>query len=184
MIAIWLVNKEVFKDFTGFHSHFSLYDDKNKLKLTEHANIHVIELCKWNKSRVEDDLDRWTRFFREGKNLSDSHLPQYMLTEEMDQAMAVLKQFSEKESAYDRYRSRINYLRDQITMEEEKELAKAEAVQAKAEKEQAKVEAEQAKAKAETDTKKAEEARKQSEVELKQANSEIEKLKSQILLKG
>jgi predicted transposase/invertase (TIGR01784 family) len=177
VISIWLVNKAVFRNFDGFHSHFSFYDDKNNLKLTEHANIHIIELCKWNKSQVENDLDRWTRFFREGKELSDKHLPQYMQTKEMGQAMAILKQFSEKERAYDRYRSRINYLRDQITMEEEKE-------QARLEKEQA----EEAKLKAEDDKNKAEEAKIKSEAELKFAEAELKKsgleieiLKSQLM---
>ena len=51
--------------------------------------------------------------------------------------MAILKQCSEKERAYDRYRARINYLRDQITMEEEKELAKVEKEQAKKDKKKA-----------------------------------------------
>ncbi len=133
VISIWLVSKPVFQDYFGFHSHFCLYDEKNRLKLTEHANIHIIELSKWDKSRVENDLDRWTRFFRDGKTLNDAHLPNYMLTEEMEQAMAVLKQFSEKERDYDRYRARVNYLRDQKTLEEERELAKAELKETKKE---------------------------------------------------
>ena len=145
VISIWLVCRTVFQDFSGFHSHFSFYDAKNKLKLSEHANIHIIELGKWNKSEIENDLDRWTRFFKEGKDLDDSSLPNYMLTQEMKQAMAILKQFSEKERAYDRYRARINYLRDQITMEEEKEAAKAEKEAAEADKKAALAELKEAK---------------------------------------
>ncbi|WP_198262775.1 Rpn family recombination-promoting nuclease/putative transposase [sulfur-oxidizing endosymbiont of Gigantopelta aegis] len=204
VISIWLVNKVVFQNFLGFHSSFSFYDDKNKLKLTEHANIHIIELCKWNKSQVENDLDRWTRFFREGKALNDGHLPQYMQTKEMGQAMAILKQFSEKERAYDRYRARINYLRDQMTMEEEKELARLEKEQAKEAKNKAvdardkafddrnkavgardkaideKIKAEEAKNKAEEAKNKAVDEKLRAEAELKRAQLEIEKLKSQL----
>ncbi|MCU7835607.1 MAG: Rpn family recombination-promoting nuclease/putative transposase [gamma proteobacterium symbiont of Taylorina sp.] len=67
----------MFHDFSGFHSHFGWYDEKNRLKLTEHANIHIIELNKWDKSQVENDLDRWTRFFREGKDLNNAQLPNF-----------------------------------------------------------------------------------------------------------
>ena len=88
--------------------------------------------------KFDIDLDRWPRFFREGKDLDDASLPDYMLTQEMKQAMTILKQFSEKERAYDRYRARINYLRDQITMEEEKEAAEADKKAAEAELKEAK----------------------------------------------
>ena len=63
----------------------------------------------------------------------------------MKQAMTILKQFSEKERAYDRYRARINYLRDQITMEEEKEAVKAEKEAAEADKKAAEAELKEAK---------------------------------------
>ena len=95
--------------------------------------------------KFDIDLDRWPRFFREGKDLDDASLPNYMLTQEMKQAMTILKQFSEKERAYDRYRARINYLRDQITMEEEKEAVIAEKEAAEADKKAAEAELKEAK---------------------------------------
>ncbi|WP_198265508.1 hypothetical protein [sulfur-oxidizing endosymbiont of Gigantopelta aegis] len=49
-----------------------------------------------------------------------------MHTQEMEEAMAILKQFSEKEKAYDRYMLRVEYLREQNTMREDKEIAEAE----------------------------------------------------------
>ena len=173
VISIWLVNKPVFKKFSGFHSHFSWYDEKNKLKLTEHANIHIIELNKWDKSQVDDDLDRWTCFFREGKDLNDSHLPDYMQTKEMGQAMAILKQFSEKELAYDRYIARINYLRDQKTMEEDMELAKNKLKQAEEGRKQALEDKERAES--EMQKIKVEYAKTLAEKEL-----ELEKIKTQL----
>jgi len=187
VISIWLANKPVFKNFSGFHSHFGWYDVKNKLKLTEHANIHIIELNKWDKSQVDDDLDRWTCFFREGKDLNDSHLPDYMQTKEMGQAMAILKQFSEKELAYDRYRARINYLRDQKAMEEDVELAKNELKQAKADISQAKADISQVRADikqaksaashAQAEKKQAEADTKQAEEDKERAESEMQKIK-------
>jgi uncharacterized protein (DUF3084 family) len=95
------------------------------LKIAEHAKIHVIELSKWNKSQVENDLDIWTHFFKEGKSFSMEGLPEDMHTHEMEEAMAVLKQFSEKEQDYDRYLLRVEYLREQKTLQEDKEQAEA-----------------------------------------------------------
>ena len=93
--------------------------------MTEHAKILVIELSKWNKSRVENDLDIWTHFFKDGKAFSLDGLPKDMLTHEMEEAMAVLKQFSEKERDYDRYMLRVEYLRNQILLKEGRDIAEA-----------------------------------------------------------
>ena len=162
VISIWMVSEPVFCDSSNFHSHFSFYDKKNNLELAEHAKIHVIELSKWNKSQIENALDIWTHFFKDGKSFSQNGLPDDMLTHEMEEAMAVLKQFSEKESDYDRYMLRVEYLREQKTIKEDRAIA------------QAKFEASQKKlieTKGElTETK----------GELKEAQLEIEKLKQKI----
>ena len=127
VISIWLVCEPVFSDFSGFHSQFCFYDAKNKLELVnQHAKIHIIELSKWNKLKINDDLDVWTHFFKDGKSFSLNGLPDNMLTDEMEEAMSVLRQFSEKEKAYDRYMLRVEYLREQNTLKEDREIAQAE----------------------------------------------------------
>lgn len=66
---------------------------------------------------MESDLDRWTLFFRDGVDFDDKSLPQNMNTLEMKQAMSTLKMFSEKEKAYHLYQARMNYLRQQKTIQ-------------------------------------------------------------------
>jgi len=156
------VCEPVFREFSGFHSQFTFCDQKNNLALAEHAKIHVIELSKWNKNRIENDLDRWTHFFKEGKTFSVDGLPENMLTHEMEEAMAILKQFSEKERDYDRYMLRLEYLREQATLKEDREIALAEL---------------------ELFKKESEEAKKDAEIQLRQAKIEIEALKSQLVQK-
>jgi len=126
VISIWLVCAPIFSEFSGFHSRFTFCDEKNKLELVEHARIHVIELSKWNKSHIENDLDIWAHFFKDGKAFSVEGLPEEMLTQEMEEAMAVLRQFSEKERDYDRYMLRVEYLREQATLKEDQKIARAE----------------------------------------------------------
>ena len=190
VISIWLVCEPVFREFSGFHSQFTFRDQKNNLELAEHAKIHVIELSKWDKNQIENDLDIWAHFFKEGKTFSVDGLPDNMLTHEMEEAMAILKQFSEKERDYDRYMLRVEYLREQATLKEDREIALAELEKAKQEFEQVKEESEQVKkeseqVKKESDEAKrqSDEARKEAENQLRQAKIEIEALKSQLMQK-
>ena len=116
VISIWVLTGILFKDSDAFHHHFQPWDRQNEVLLNEHCSIHVLELEKWDKDEVELELDRWTRFFRDGRELDDAHLPEFMNTLEMRQAMATLRQFSEKERAYDVYQCRMDYLREQATI--------------------------------------------------------------------
>lgn len=115
-ISIWVLSGILFEDSKAYHHHFQPWDRVNKVLLNEHCSIHTLELEKWNKTEVELEVDRWTLFFRDGKELDDEHLPGFMGTLEMRQAMATLRQFSEKERAYDVYQRRMDYLREQATI--------------------------------------------------------------------
>ena len=90
-----------------------------------------------------------------------------MATEEMQQAMNTLRQFSEKERNYHLYQARQNYLRQQRSIQNHLEALRAEVEQARAEKEQVQVEKEQVQA---------EKERERAEKEA--ALAEIERLKA------
>jgi hypothetical protein len=75
---------------------------KSKLQITE----------------VHSEQDRWLKFFIEGEQLSQArHLPKWMHTQEMQQAMHTIKQFSDKQKAYLAYQARQNYLRQERTQQ-------------------------------------------------------------------
>ena len=130
VIAIWVIAELLLQDTQFFHHHFQLYDSEHSVLLHDHLSLHVLELEKWNKAQVEGQIDRWVKFLREGKNLDDENLPEYMQTKEMVQAMSTLRQFSEKEQNYHQYQARQNYLRERSCIEEERNQAVQERNQA------------------------------------------------------
>jgi predicted transposase/invertase (TIGR01784 family) len=143
--AIWLLGQTLRPGIAEAIHCFRLRDDQGR-SLLEHGGIWLLELSKCRIEIVETERDRWLKFFIEGDRLDADHLPAWMQTEEMRQAMNTLKAFSEKERAYHQYQARQNYLRQQQSLENHLNALRAEAEQARAEKEQARAEAEQERA--------------------------------------
>ena len=77
------------------------------------------------------------KFFIEGDRLDPDHLPQWMQTAEMRQAMNTLRLFTEKERAYHQHQARQNYLRQQRSIEDYMNALRAEIERARAAEEQA-----------------------------------------------
>ena len=67
--------------------------------------------------------ERWLKFFKDGERLNDEALPDWMITQEMKQAMGTLSTFSEKDQQYYQYQARQEYLREQRTIQSELEQA-------------------------------------------------------------
>jgi predicted transposase/invertase (TIGR01784 family) len=178
--AIWLLGQTLRPRIAEAIHCFRLRDDQGR-SLLEHGGIWLLELSKCRIDIVETERDRWLKFFIEGDRLDADHLPAWMQTEEMRQAMNTLKAFSEKERAYHQYQARQNYLRQQQSLENHLNALRAEAEQARAEKEQARAAEEQARAAAEQEraAKEQERAAKEQERAAKEAAlAEIERLKA------
>ena len=114
----------------------------------------------------------------EGEGLDEAHLPAWMQTEEMKQAMSTLQGFSDQERAYHRYQARQDYLRQQKAIENRMRALLAEAEQARAAEEQARAEKEQERAEKEQERAEKEQERAEKEAAL----AEIARLK--VLLQG
>jgi predicted transposase/invertase (TIGR01784 family) len=143
--AIWLLGQALMPQRTEAVHHFHLRDEQGR-SLVEHGGIWLLELSKCTIAVVETEQERWLKFFTEGHRLDAEHLPAWMQTEEMRQAMSTLKTFSEKERAYHRYQARQNYLRQQKSIENHLNALRAEIDQARLEKEAAQAAEEQARA--------------------------------------
>jgi len=91
-----------------------------------HGGIWLFELKKFCAQHVVSEEQRWLRFFKEGGNLDDQNLPDWMQTREMEKAMKTLMQFSEKENDYHEYQARQNFIREQRTIKKELEAALAD----------------------------------------------------------
>ena len=114
--AIWLLAEDLLRDDPAYAHVYRLRDESGRL-LIDHGGIWLLELNKFVAERVETEQQRWLRFFQEGERLDETHLPDWMQTDEMRQAMSTLKAFSEKERAYHAYQARQNYLREQRSIQ-------------------------------------------------------------------
>jgi len=110
--AIWLLGDNLFKDTDVYHHHFQMADLQHQHVLSDHCSVHVLELPKWQHQKNLTAEDRWMYFFKEAENWTE--LPEDLQTDEMRQAMAVLKRFSQKEQDYHLYQSRQNILREEL----------------------------------------------------------------------
>jgi len=97
--------------------------DEQGNTLMQHGGIWLLELKKFKANRIETEDQRWLKFLREGEQLNDEALPDWMITQEMKQAMNNLRIFSEKEQHYYQYQARQEYLREQRTLQYELEQA-------------------------------------------------------------
>ena len=102
--------------------HYKMRDEQGQT-LAPHVGIWLLELKKFNANQVETEDQRWLKFFKDGERLNDEALPDWMITQEMKQAMSTLSTFSEKDQQYYQYQARQEYLREQRTIQSELELA-------------------------------------------------------------
>ncbi|CAK0771593.1 conserved hypothetical protein [Gammaproteobacteria bacterium] len=119
--AIWLLAENLIPNDNDYLHAFQLRDTKGRM-LINHGGIWLLELEKFATQLIENEQQRWLQFFKTGDQLDDARLPDWMTTPEMRQAMTTLRQFSEKERNYHKYQARQNYLRQQRTMQLEKEM--------------------------------------------------------------
>ena len=143
--AIWLLAENLLKNDSDYLHCYKLRDEKNRI-LTEQGGIWLLELAKFSANAINSEDQRWLKFFKDGEELDDTALPDWMSTSEMRQAMTTLSVFSEKERAYFQYQARQEYLRVQATIQQSYENAlkeKREAEKKQQEAEQKAQEAEQ-----------------------------------------
>ena len=132
--SIWLLSDNLIKEDTDYIRTYKLRDHNGRA-LNNHCGIWLLELQKFSDNHIENEQQRWIKFFKDGEQLNDeSNLPDWMTTTEMKQAMKTLKQFSDKDRDYHAYQARQNFIREQLTIQhelDEERKAKAEAIQQK-----------------------------------------------------
>ena len=123
--SIWLLAESLFPNDPDYARNFQLRDNRGQT-LTNHGGIWLLELNKFATQQVDTEQQRWLKFFKEGEQLNDTALPEWMQTAEMRQVMSTLKRFSEKDRNYHAYQARQNYLREQRTIQKELEQERLE----------------------------------------------------------
>ena len=141
----------------------------------------MLELKNFTVERIETEEQRWLKFHKEGEKLDDTALPDWMNTDEMRQAMNTLKLFSEKERDYFAYQARQNYLREQRTLQVEREEILREMEHVQQEMEHVQQEMEQIRQNMEhvqQENEKMQQDLEQERIEKQTAQAEIERLKA------
>lgn len=109
VISIWMLNGNLFSETNAFHLKFFLNDVDNNLILTDHLAIHILQLPKWVcREHINSEKERWMYLFKQGKYIDTDNPPDFLKTNEMRQAMNVLRQFSENEKDHFLYQSRLD----------------------------------------------------------------------------
>ncbi len=139
--AIWLFGENLIPADSDYRHVYKMRDERGGV-LINHGGIWLLELEKFSARCIETEQQRWLRFFRDGGQLDDDRLPDWMNIPEMRQAMSTLRKFSEKERDYHAYQARQNFIREQNTIRWEYEQMLAEKEQVLAERDQERAEKE------------------------------------------
>ena len=116
--SIWLLGEDLLRGDPCYAHRYRLRDERDRC-LLDHGGIYLFELNKFAAEQVETEEQRWLKFFKDGEDLNADHLPDWMQTPEMRQAMTTLKAFSDKERAYHAYQARQDFLRQQRSIQRE-----------------------------------------------------------------
>ena len=96
-----------------------IYDTKNKKLLTDHLQIHIIELKKFKKNILAKDLNSWLDFFT-NKNLEDSMSEIVKEKPIMEEAQKRYNNFIKSRLMMSEYEKKEIYLYDKQIMLEDK----------------------------------------------------------------
>jgi predicted transposase/invertase (TIGR01784 family) len=171
VVSIWILQSDLLPQSPAWHHQFRLHDPQRGVTLTEHVAVHILELSKWKPSHPLDGRDRWLYFFKHAHEWRE--LPKKIDTPEMRRAMAVLREFSEKQLNYFKYMSRREAQLEQRTIENRRR--KAEAAVARLEEKQARLEEKQARL---------EEEKVRAEEEKAQLSAETARLRALLVARG
>jgi predicted transposase/invertase (TIGR01784 family) len=168
--VIWLLDRALLADRPEYAHRYCLRDDAGRL-LVDHGAVHLFELSKFRRERVETDAERWLKFLTDGEQLDPERLPNWMQSPIMRQAMSTLSRFSEKDQDYHRYQSRQEALRVQRTIQRtlEENREKMEQALALAEAERLAKEGERREKEAALQAKEAERREKETALQAKEA---------------
>jgi predicted transposase/invertase (TIGR01784 family) len=156
-----------------YHSVFEVKERFSGLKLTDHLEIHFIELPKaagMEDAVYVDDLAKWSIFLNGAADNSKRAVIDRLRKEvpEIDMAEQILARVSQDRLQRERYEDRRRFLIEQNTWNDEFRRQRAEVERAEAEVERAEAEVERAKAEVE-----------RAEAEAGQAKAEVERAEAE-----
>ena len=127
VISINLLNFNLDKT-KNIHSCYMLYEMNNKKLLTDHLQIHIIELKKFKKNALSKDLNYWLKIFT-SKNLEASMSEIVKEKPIMEEVQKKYNNFVKSRLMMMEYEKKEAYLYgNQIMLDEERRLGKEEGI--------------------------------------------------------
>ncbi|WP_157152795.1 Rpn family recombination-promoting nuclease/putative transposase [Brachyspira murdochii] len=127
VISINLLNFNLDKT-KNIHSCYMLYEMNNKKLLTDHLQIHIIELKKFKKNSLSKDLNYWLKIFT-SKNLEASMSEIVKEKPIMEEVQKKYNNFVKSRLMMMEYEKKEAYLYgNQIMLDEERRLGKEEGI--------------------------------------------------------
>jgi predicted transposase/invertase (TIGR01784 family) len=109
--SITFLNTNLFKNTEDFHTTFQLLDKKTgKILLTEHLEMHILELAKVGSSvsNLQSSLESWAYFFKEVHNLKEDTLQELRSKNPMiEKAIDELEYLSQDEKTRQMYEEQL-----------------------------------------------------------------------------
>jgi len=116
-----LLGFSAFRKAKSFHHTFIIYDPVRGISLSDHLQIHTLDLPRWleqdHEDEVGDRLQSWMRFFTEASGWIE--VPQEINHPSLETAMSVLKKFKSNAKWNSAYRMRMRGRALRATVEEE-----------------------------------------------------------------
>ncbi|KLI14623.1 Rpn family recombination-promoting nuclease/putative transposase [Brachyspira hyodysenteriae] len=128
VISINLLNFNL-DDNDSIHSCYMIYDTNKKRLLTDHLQIHIIELKKFKYDSLEYDLNCWLKFFTMKDNDNKEVIMSELVKEKpiMEEVQRRYNNFIKDRLMMNEYDKRQAYLYgNQIMLEEERRLGRVE----------------------------------------------------------
>jgi predicted transposase/invertase (TIGR01784 family) len=116
-ISICLLDQLFFREVADPHLDFRLRDARHGLQLTDHLQVHLLELPKYNPGdgdlSAATALEQWLYFFRFASELSLSEVVERLPSPIFRQAAGVLEMISQTPRERDLYEARLKLERDE-----------------------------------------------------------------------
>ncbi len=119
VICINLLKFKLFDEIDKIHTCFIPFEKDNKnIPLTDHFQIHFIELPKFSeKIKIEESLFDWLLFFKNENDVEEDYMETLLERNKIiKKAHEKYKVFTQDEKLRDLYEARLKYQRDQSTL--------------------------------------------------------------------
>ena len=115
-IGVCILDVVLFRQVDDIHIDFRLMNEKNLVKLTDHLQIHLLELPKYalpsHNERLTDPIEKWCYFFRQAPVLTAKELAARLDEPVFFEAIGVLEMIARDPEQRRLYEDRLKMERD------------------------------------------------------------------------